>query len=164
MKYVHLAVLGLMLGAPSPARANGRFPESNQLVFSAQEPDLVLLRVTFGLLVSHDRAGSNELKSTHELLAQMLGVTLALMITEGSGGALPLAAGILGGQILIGIIVLALVSIGVLRLLDRTLGERAAIASYLLVVAIFVAALALPIYRTPFRASGIHSTLAEVFE
>jgi hypothetical protein len=41
--------------ASSPARANGRFPESNQIVFAANDPDLVLLRVTFGLLVSHDR-------------------------------------------------------------------------------------------------------------
>ncbi len=97
-------------------------------------------------------------------IAQMLAVTVALMITEGSGGALPLAAGILGGQILIGALVLALVSIGVLRVLDRTLGEHAEVASVLLVVAIFAAALALPIYRTPFRASGLHATLAEVFE
>jgi hypothetical protein len=39
----------------SEARANGRFPESNQIVFSAQDPDLILLRVTFGLLISRDR-------------------------------------------------------------------------------------------------------------
>jgi hypothetical protein len=41
--------------SPEEARANGRFPESNQLVFSKQDPDLMILRVTFGLLVSHDR-------------------------------------------------------------------------------------------------------------
>jgi hypothetical protein len=38
----------------SVARANGRFPESNHLFFSPKDPDLVLLRTTFGLLVSHD--------------------------------------------------------------------------------------------------------------
>jgi hypothetical protein len=37
------------------AHANGRYPESNQLLFSVHDPELVLLRVTFGLLVSHDR-------------------------------------------------------------------------------------------------------------
>lgn len=41
--------------ASSPAHANGRFPESNQILFAAHDPDLVLLRVTFGLLISHDR-------------------------------------------------------------------------------------------------------------
>jgi hypothetical protein len=35
--------------------ANGRYPESNQITFSPTDPDLVLVRVTFGLLVSHDR-------------------------------------------------------------------------------------------------------------
>lgn len=44
------------MGAFVPdAHANGRFPESNQITFSPNEPDLVLLRVTFGLLISHDR-------------------------------------------------------------------------------------------------------------
>lgn len=48
------SALGLV-AAPSPAFANGRFPESNQVVFSPNDPDLILLRATFGLLVSHDR-------------------------------------------------------------------------------------------------------------
>lgn len=43
------------LAASSPALANGRYPESNQIAFADEDPDLVLLRVTFGLLVSHDR-------------------------------------------------------------------------------------------------------------
>jgi len=46
------APLGLGSGA---ARANGRYPESNAYFFSPTSPDLILLRVTFGLLVSHDR-------------------------------------------------------------------------------------------------------------
>lgn len=57
MKRFFLALGGLaalFLGAPD-ARANGRFPESNQIIFGKADPDLVLLRVTFGLLVSHDR-------------------------------------------------------------------------------------------------------------
>lgn len=37
------------------AHANGRFPESNGLVFAPSEPDLVMLRATFGLIVSRDR-------------------------------------------------------------------------------------------------------------
>ena len=49
------AVLSIAMASASPARANGRFPESNQIAFAAHDPDLVLLRVTFGLLVSHDR-------------------------------------------------------------------------------------------------------------
>jgi len=49
------AVLAATVAGAPLARANSRFPESNQLVFSKEDPDLVLLRVTFGLLVSHDR-------------------------------------------------------------------------------------------------------------
>ncbi|MBX3226370.1 MAG: hypothetical protein KIT84_44535 [Labilithrix sp.] len=44
-----------LVAASGDARANGRFPESNQIVFGKNEPDLVLVRVTFGILVSHDR-------------------------------------------------------------------------------------------------------------
>lgn len=48
----------VLLGSPSEARANGRFPESNQLLFDKNDPQLVILRVTFGLLVSHDRGAT----------------------------------------------------------------------------------------------------------
>lgn len=47
-------VLGLV-AASSPARANGRFPESNAIFFAPSDPDAVLLRTTFGLVTSHDR-------------------------------------------------------------------------------------------------------------
>jgi len=46
---------GIVLASSDEAQANGRFPESNQLLFSPNDPNLVMLRVTFGLLVSHDR-------------------------------------------------------------------------------------------------------------
>lgn len=52
---VSAAVLAAVVAGAPLARANGRFPESNQIVFADHDPDLVLLRVTFGLLVSHDR-------------------------------------------------------------------------------------------------------------
>jgi photosystem II stability/assembly factor-like uncharacterized protein len=39
------------------ASANGRFPASNQLVLAPADPSLVVVRTTFGILVSHD-AGS----------------------------------------------------------------------------------------------------------
>lgn len=52
------AVCAALVATPLTARANGRFPESNQIVFSSADPDLVLLRVTFGLLVSRDRGQS----------------------------------------------------------------------------------------------------------
>jgi len=48
-------MLASVVAAAPSVRANGRFPESNQIVFSAHDPDLVILRVTFGLLISHDR-------------------------------------------------------------------------------------------------------------
>jgi MYXO-CTERM domain-containing protein len=42
----------------TPALANGRYPEANALVFSPIDPDLVLLRTTFGVLLSRD-GGAN---------------------------------------------------------------------------------------------------------
>lgn len=48
--------LGLALLAwPSNAHANGRFPESNAIFFAPNDPDVVLLRTTFGLVSSRDR-------------------------------------------------------------------------------------------------------------
>ncbi|MDP9033215.1 MAG: MYXO-CTERM sorting domain-containing protein [Myxococcota bacterium] len=38
----------------SVALANGRFPASNQIVFSPADPRLVVVRTTFGILLSHD--------------------------------------------------------------------------------------------------------------
>ena len=52
------AALGLGLAAlawPSTAHANGRFPESNAIFFAPTDPDVVLLRTTFGLISSRDR-------------------------------------------------------------------------------------------------------------
>ncbi len=37
-----------------PAAANGRFPLSNQIVFSATDPNLIVLRTSYGILPSHD--------------------------------------------------------------------------------------------------------------
>jgi MYXO-CTERM domain-containing protein len=44
----------LALLAPASASANGRFPTANQLVFSPSDPQLVILRATFGFVLSHD--------------------------------------------------------------------------------------------------------------
>ena len=49
------AAAASILLAPSEAQANGRFPESNAYFFSPSDPNTVILRVTFGLLVSKDR-------------------------------------------------------------------------------------------------------------
>jgi photosystem II stability/assembly factor-like uncharacterized protein len=38
----------------APAVANGRFPQSNQIVFSPTNPDLIVLRTTYGILPSRD--------------------------------------------------------------------------------------------------------------
>src|SRR5450432_3117485 len=38
----------------SPAAANGRFPKSDQLVFSPTDRNLIVLRTTYGILPSHD--------------------------------------------------------------------------------------------------------------
>lgn len=53
-------VVGISCGlavatASMTAHANSRYPESNHIVFAPHDPNLLLVRVTFGLLVSHDR-------------------------------------------------------------------------------------------------------------
>jgi hypothetical protein len=52
-----LALLAL-LGVPSIAEANGRFPESNQLFFASGDEQMLVLRTTFGMLVSNDRGAT----------------------------------------------------------------------------------------------------------
>ncbi|MCS6902538.1 MAG: hypothetical protein NZX77_22610, partial [Polyangiaceae bacterium] len=44
----------LLLTAPVPALANGRFPAANQLVVHPTDPQQILVRVTFGVLLSRD--------------------------------------------------------------------------------------------------------------
>lgn len=95
---------------------------------------------------------------------QMLAVTLTLIVAEGSSGALPLTAWILGIQVLIGLLVLALAARLAMRLIERLFAERAALATWVLIFAIVSLSLSQPIYVTPFRATGLHATLAEVFE
>lgn len=51
--------LGLALGlATAPAGANGRFPQAQQLVQAPSDPSRLVLRATYGLLVSSDAGGS----------------------------------------------------------------------------------------------------------
>jgi hypothetical protein len=53
------AVVGACLVlAARPALANGRFPASNQIVFSPSDPNLIILRTTYGILPSHDNGAS----------------------------------------------------------------------------------------------------------
>lgn len=51
-------LLALGLGAGGEARANGRFPASNAVIFSPANPDHVMVRVTFGLLATRDAGKS----------------------------------------------------------------------------------------------------------
>jgi hypothetical protein len=37
-----------------PAAANGRFPASNRIVFAPADPNLLAVRATYGILISHD--------------------------------------------------------------------------------------------------------------
>ncbi len=53
-RWVALATLTAMTAAAPSARANGRIPAANQIVASPDFPETVLLRTTFGLLVSRD--------------------------------------------------------------------------------------------------------------
>jgi MYXO-CTERM domain-containing protein len=55
-------LVGLAAGAvllfALPAAANGRFPQSDQLIFSPTDPNLIVLRTTYGILPSHDNGAT----------------------------------------------------------------------------------------------------------
>src|SRR4051794_38067835 len=53
-----IAVFAFALLAARSGQANGRFPASNAVVFAPADDDAVFVRVTFGLLVSRDKARS----------------------------------------------------------------------------------------------------------
>lgn len=97
-------------------------------------------------------------------MIQKLGVTLVLIAGEGSQGAIALAAWILGVQAAVAAALLWIVARLVTRAVERTLGERAPVVVLTIAVALVVVAFTVPIYRTPFRTSGLHATLLEVFE
>lgn len=97
-------------------------------------------------------------------LLQMLAVMLALIATEGSGGAIVLATAMLAVQAAVALAVFGVVAIGVTRLFCRFAGERGPALTLLLVAAMLAVAMTQPIYRTPFRTAGLHATLGEVFE
>ena len=54
-KRAFFGVLASLLLASSGAEANGRFPESNHLFFAPSDDQFLMLRTTFGFLVSKDR-------------------------------------------------------------------------------------------------------------
>jgi hypothetical protein len=97
-------------------------------------------------------------------LIQILLFTLTLIAAEGSSGAVVLAAGIVGVQVVLGLGVLAVATTIVIRLMDRALGRNLLAGTYVLVALIVAVACTQPIYRTPFRANGIRATLTQVFE
>jgi hypothetical protein len=57
VKRAFFGVVASVLLASSAAEANGRFPESNQLFFAPNDDQFVMMRTTFGFLVSNDRGG-----------------------------------------------------------------------------------------------------------
>src|SRR5579862_5677828 len=52
--WVAAATGALVATASGPALANGRFPASNAIYFAPDDPSFVVLRTTFGLVISHD--------------------------------------------------------------------------------------------------------------
>lgn len=52
-----------------PAAANGRFPLANQIVFSPTDPQLIVLRTSYGILPSHDNG-----KTWNYLCEEAIGV------------------------------------------------------------------------------------------
>ena len=98
------------------ARANGRFPESSQILFAPNDPNLMLMRATFGLLVSHDRgttwdwiceaavgfSGVEDPMYAVTPSAAILGTTFqGLTVSRDRGCNWAYATGELGGQVFV---------------------------------------------------------------
>ena len=49
------SIVGSLGSLSRQARANGRFPAANQIVVAPSDPELLILRTTFGVLLSRDR-------------------------------------------------------------------------------------------------------------
>ncbi|WP_394821801.1 WD40/YVTN/BNR-like repeat-containing protein [Pendulispora albinea] len=49
---------GTLLSIPTAAQANGRYPASNQFMVHPRNPDIILVRATFGLMLSKDHGQS----------------------------------------------------------------------------------------------------------
>ena len=75
-----------------------------------------------------------------------------------------LIAAILAAQAVFAMIVLGLIATATMRITERLAGPRGLTAVLVLATILAVAAFFLPVYRTPFRAGGLHSTLIEAFE
>lgn len=50
--------MGPLVLCSTPASGNGRFPLANQIVFSPTNPDLIVMRTTYGILPSHDHGAT----------------------------------------------------------------------------------------------------------
>jgi hypothetical protein len=53
-RQLRCVVAAACLLSPEPAFAKGRFPESNEIIFSPSDPNLVIARTTYGILQSRD--------------------------------------------------------------------------------------------------------------
>ena len=63
LRAVRLAVLKAAVGGAAlllsaEASGNGRLPQSDQIVFSPSDPNVVVLRTTFGIFLSHDEGST----------------------------------------------------------------------------------------------------------
>jgi hypothetical protein len=58
MKTLAILAGGALLFVSAPAAANGRFPLANQIVFSPTDPNLIVLRTSYGILPSHDNGAT----------------------------------------------------------------------------------------------------------
>jgi hypothetical protein len=74
MKTLAILAGGAFLFVSSPAAANGRFPLANQIVFSPTDPQLIVLRTSYGILPSHDNG-----KTWQYVCEEALGVTASTL-------------------------------------------------------------------------------------
>jgi hypothetical protein len=70
MKTLAILAGGAILFVSSPAAANTRFPLANQIVFSPTDPQLIVLRTSYGILPSHDNG-----KTWQYVCEEALGIT-----------------------------------------------------------------------------------------
>ncbi len=97
-------------------------------------------------------------------LLQLGGVCFALMITEGTQGAVPPVTALLLAQAGFYIVALWLVSTLLVRAVSKRAPRALAATTAVLVAGGLLAGATLEIYRTPFRSQSLSTTLLHAFE
>lgn len=89
--------VGLLLGSAPRALAHGRFPEAGYITFHPSDPNTIVVRTSFGLLVSHD-AGASFRWICQQSMNQRITEDPNVLVAADNTLLVPLFAGYMRGE------------------------------------------------------------------